>query len=51
MKLFNRKPLVDAVWEITKKQYPEWNGPKTPEEGISNEEKNEKVDYSENTKK
>lgn len=45
MKLFNDTPLINAIWEITKKQYPEWDAPLTPREGVIAEEKNETVDY------
>ena len=48
MKLFNDTPLLNAIWELTKKQYPELGdtpAPLTPIDGVSNLEKNEDVDY------
>ena len=47
MKEFERDPLSNAAWEITKKQFPEWTAPKTFDEGLSDEEKNEDIDYPE----
>ena len=44
----NNNPMVEAIWELTKKQYPEWNAPLTPEDGIAKEEKDEEVNYCEN---
>ena len=46
MKLFNDTSLINAIWELTKRQYPEWDAPLTPDEGIADNEKNEDVDYS-----
>ena len=51
MKLFNRNPVTEAAWEITKKQYPEWDAPITSIEGISEEEKYEEINYSESNPK
>ena len=51
MKLFTRNPITDAAWEITKKQCPEWTAPKTSNDGISEEEKNEDVNYLDDKKK
>ena len=34
-----------AIWKYTKKSYPEWDAPLTPQDGISLEEKYEQVDY------
>ena len=45
MKIFNRNPLTDAAWELTKKQYPEWTAPKTSTDGLSEDEKREDVNY------
>jgi len=46
MALIDRNPITDAAWELTKKQFPEWTAPKTENEGISDEEKSEDVNYS-----
>ena len=47
MGIFNKNPLIEAIWELTKKQYPEWDAPITPKEGLSEEEKKEDVNYLE----
>ncbi len=47
MKLKNINPILYFAWQVARKQYPEWDAPLTPKEGISEEEKNENIDYSE----
>ncbi len=47
MKLSNVDPIVYFSDEVIKKLYSECEAPLTPKEGISEEEKNENVDYSE----
>jgi hypothetical protein len=51
MRPLNDSTLINAIWELTKKQYPEWDAPLTPKEGVVDLERNEKIDYSENGKK
>jgi len=51
MNFFDRNPIGDAAWDLTKKQYPEWSAPKTSNEGLSEIEKNENVNYLGNYQK
>jgi hypothetical protein len=51
MKHYNETPLINAIWELTKKQYPEWEAPMTPKEGVIDIERNENISYSDNGKK
>jgi hypothetical protein len=51
MRPLNDSTLINAIWELTKKQYPEWDAPLTPKEGVIDIERNEKIDYAENGKK
>ncbi len=47
MRIFNRNPLSDAAWEMTKNQFPEWAAPETSDEGLSHEEIAEDFNYIE----
>ena len=49
MKLFNTG-LIDAIWEITKGNYPEWTANQQNIENVSDIERKEDVEYCENSK-
>lgn len=42
-------PLVNAVWDLTKKQYPEFESPETQDEGIVKIEEKENPEHCENS--